>query len=215
MNVKLIAKTQGVGDLSGKSLGEILAYIARVSSPENQHNHLTSPKLLNYCIRNGHWSVFEACYLTFEITTSRAIAAQILRHRSATFQEFSQRYSEVSSYEEFEARRQDTKNRQNSISDMSEEDQAWFKQAQKDNWEYSQSLYREGLQRDIAKECVRALCPSQTTTTMYMTNNIRGWISYLNTRCSESTQREHRDIAEGIKHLFIQEIPEIKEACGW
>ena len=211
MKVKLIAKTQGLGELEGKSIGEIMAYAARVSNPNNQNNHSTSGKLLTYCLKHGHVSVFETASLTFEITTSRAIAAQILRHRSFTFQEFSQRYSEVDECEIYEARSQDLKNRQNSIDDMSEEIKGWFIGAQEHIKELGFYMYKEALHRGIAKEQARFLLPLSTQTTLYMTGSIRSWIHYLDRRCGSDVQKEHRDIALDIKKIVIEVVPELED----
>lgn len=190
-----------------------IAYCARVSSP-NQDNP-EYEKLLSYCIRNRHWSIFEQATLNIEITTSRAIAQQILRHRSFHFQEFSQRYSEVQSYELYDARRQDLKNRQNSIDDMSSEDMSWFYNAQADHWKNSEELYKEALKRNIAKEQARFLLPLNTTTKMYMHGTIRDWIHYCQVRCDPSTQKEHRDIAEACKKILIEHYPTVGKAMGW
>lgn len=191
-----------------------MAYVARVSNPENQENP-NYAKLLAYCIKHQHWSVFEGASLTVEIKTSRAIAAQILRHRSATFQEFSQRYASPTNIIVYEARRQDTKNRQNSIDDLSEDDKIWFKNAQEDLAKQSFSLYEQAVKRGIAKECARFLLPLSTETTLYMTNNCRNWIHYLQLRTMQGTQKEHREIAEAIKAVFIAEWPTVAEALGW
>ncbi len=211
MNVKLVAKTQGVGELEGKSVGEIMAYAARVSNPSNQNNHLTSGKLLAYCLKNGHVSVFETASLTMEITTSRAIAAQILRHRSFTFQEFSQRYSMASDYEEYEARSQDSKNRQNSIDDMSVEDKWWFVDTQREVWDSCNEAYQKALEKGIAKEQARFLLPLSTQTRLYMTGSIRSWIHYCEQRCKHGVQKEHKDIALLCKEILLAEVPELTE----
>jgi thymidylate synthase (FAD) len=193
---------------------ETMAYCARVSNPSNQNNPDFS-KLLAYCIKHGHWSVFEQANMVVEITTSRAIAAQILRHRSFTLQEFSQRYSEVSSYIEYEARRQDVKNRQNSIDDLSEETKAWFKDAQKEIWDLAYSKYEQAREKGVAKECARFLLPLGTETKLYMNGTVRSYIHYLQLRTHESTQLEHRIIAEGIKKIFVDNLPTVSKALGW
>jgi thymidylate synthase (FAD) len=194
---------------------ELMAYVARVSNPSNQMNNETSSKLLGYCAKNQHWSVFEHVMFTVEIKTSRAIAAQILRHRSAVFQEFSQRYAEAMDNEFYPARRQDLKNRQNSIDDMVDEDKVWFEEAQRSNWENSIGLYKEALKKGIAKEQARFLLPLSTQTTIYMTNNVRNWIHYIDLRTKNGTQLEHKEIAEEIKNIFKKEFPAISEAKGW
>lgn len=212
MNVKLIAKTEGVGELAGLSVGEILAYVARVSNPSNQQNHETSAKLLGYCLRNQHWSVFESASLTLEIITSRALAQQILRHRSFTFQEFSQRYSEATEFELYAARRQDTKNRQNSLDDMSENLKSWFVRLQEKIQADCLEAYQDCLEKGIAKEQARMLLPLATQTRIYMTGNIRSWLTYCQLRCSPATQLEHREIAIACRDLLLAECPELEAA---
>jgi len=209
--VKLIAKTEGVGDLKGLSVGEILAYVARVSNPSNQMNHETSAKLLLFCLKNQHWSVFESASLTMEIVTSRAIAQQILRHRSFVFAEFSQRYSEAMSVEMYPARRQDTKNRQASVDDMSEEDKDWFLFVQEETWFAAKQSYDEAIRRGIAKEQARFLLPLATQTKLYMTGNVRSWLTYCKLRGGNGTQLEHREIALGCRDVLLQECPELSE----
>lgn len=216
MKVRLISITKPVAEeIVNYTPEELSAYVARVSNPSNQMNNETAPKLLGYCIKNNHWSVFEHVSFTVEIKTSRAIAAQILRHRSAVFQEFSQRYAEVMDNEFYPARRQDSKNRQNSIDDMNEEDKQWFSDAQDYVWNESTSLYKEALKKGIAKEQARFLLPLSTQTTLYMTNNVRNWLHYIDLRCSNGTQLEHKEIADEIKAIFIKEFPAISEAKGW
>ena len=153
--------------------------------------------------------------MTVEIETSRAISAQILRHRSFCFQEFSQRYAEVQEFENYEARRQDIKNRQNSIDDMTEFEKQWFNIAQGKIQKEAMELYNMALSKGIAKEQARMLLPMSTQTKLYMTGNIRSWIHYLEVRCDPSTQKEHRDVANKIKEIFIKELPIISEAMGW
>lgn len=190
-----------------------ILYCARVSNPKNQDSENT--KLLDYCIKHAHWSVFEMADMLVEIETSRAIATQILRHRSFVFQEFSQRYAEVQTMEFYEARRQDTKNRQNSVDDMSDEDKEWFKNSQESVYVNSFSLYQEALERGIAKEQARFLLPLATTTKLYMKGNLRSWITYLDLRCGNGTQLEHQEIASSIKKIFCEQFPIIAEAKGW
>lgn len=215
MKVKIISKTVGVGELFGKGPQEIISYAARVSNPNNQMNFLTAPKLLKYCLNHGHVSIFEQASFTFEIQTTRAIAAQILIHKSFCFQEFSQRYAASDTYEEYEARSQDQKNRQNSVDNLSESDKMWWKEAQKEVWDKASGLYNEALSKGIAKECARSVLPLNTQTTLYMTGNVRSWIHYLSVRCDESTQKEHRDIANSIKAHLKAELPDIAEALEW
>ena len=192
---------------------ELVAYCARVSS-SNQFNP-NIEKLLEYCIDHGHWSVFETPYITLEINTSRAISAQILRHRSFTFQEFSQRYAEVADFETYPARRQDSKNRQNSIDDMKLEDKTWFLDAQDSSQVFSAALYHDALDRGIAKEQARFLLPLSSKTKLYMTGNVRSWIHYLDLRCHIDTQKEHRDIALAIREILKKELPIISKAVAW
>lgn len=213
--VKLIACTQARGEIENLTPEELTAFVARVSNPSNQMNNETADKLLGYCAKNNHWSVFEHVVFTLEITTSRAIAAQILRHRSAVFQEFSQRYAEAMDNEIYPARRQDVKNRQNSIDDMSDEDKKWFQFAQEQVWSNSVGMYREALSRGIAKEQARFLLPLSTQTKIYMTNNIRNWIHYIQLRSTVSTQLEHREIALEVREIFIKEFPAISKSLGW
>lgn len=196
---------------------KIIAYCARVSNPANQDNPEVA-KLLAYCIKHGHWSVFEMANLCVEVTTSRAVAAQILRHKSFCFQEFSQRYAEVEQpleYVTYPARRQDVKNRQNSLDDMSDDDRIWFKNAQEDLSELSYRLYNLALKKGIAKEQARFLLPLSTQTKLYMNGSVRSWIHYLQLRTDKATQLEHRQIAEEIKVIFCEQFPTIAKALDW
>jgi len=192
-----------------------IAFTARVSNPANQMNEETEPKLLAYLIKHKHWSPFEMSSMTLEIKTSRGIAAQILRHRSFSFQEFSQRYAKAQECVYYEARRQDTKNKQNSIDDMSIEDREWFKRAQELHWQESLNLYCTALEKGIAKEQARFLLPLGTETTLYMSGTVRSWIHYLQVRCDASVQKEHRDIANAAKEIFIQLFPNTANALEW
>jgi len=211
VKVRLIARTEGVGDLKGKTVGELLAYVARVSNPSNQMNDETAARLLTYCLKNQHWSVFESASLTMEIVTSRALAQQILRHRSFTFQEFSQRYAEAVEFEVYEARRQDTKNRQNSIDDLSDETKEWFLTLQHQTNRDSMDCYQRAIKSGIAKEQARFLLPLSTQTTLYMTGNIRSWITYCDVRTKPGVQLEHKEIALGCLNLLLQEVPEVSD----
>lgn len=190
-----------------------IAYCARVSSP-NQENPEHS-KLLEYCIKNKHWSIFEMGTLCLEIKTSRAIAQQILRHRSFHFQEFSQRYAEVQDFEFYSPRRQDVKNRQNSIDDFPEEIENWFLDAQSQIIVLASDLYHEAMSKQIAKESARFLLPLNTQTKLYMHGTIRDWIHYLSVRTDNSTQLEHREIALECKKIFIEQLPIISKALEW
>ena len=194
-----------------------MAYIARVSNPKNQDNN-DFTKLIGYCIKNEHWSVFEQAYMTLQIETTRGIAAQILRHRSFTFQEFSQRYADSRQLGEIpipELRRQDDKNRQNSISDLSEELVNQFNQKIKDQFNLSKKLYEEMLEAGIAKECARFVLPLATPTRIYMTGSCRSWIHYINLRTGHGTQKEHMDIAKECKNIFSKEYPVVSSALNW
>lgn len=213
--VRLVAHTTGYGPLEGRTPEEIITYCARVSSPKNQENFDTAARILRYCIKQGHWSIFESCSLTFEITCPMAIATQILRHRSGTFQQFSGRYAQMTTYTPVEARRQDMKNRQNSIDDMSEEDRAWFLESQEKLWAEAKGSYDEAIERGIAKESARFLLPMNTTTTLYFTNNVRNFIHYVDLRTANGTQREHMEVAEKIKAEMIRLMPNVAKALGW
>lgn len=213
MKVKLISVTKPIDpELSHFTSEDLIAHAARVSNPSNQLNTETAPKLLRYLIKHSHWSPFELVSCTVEIVTSRAIAAQILRHRSFTFQEFSQRYSVANEFEMYPARRQDLKNKQNSIDDMSDEDKRWFEVAQKDVIGIAKLRYDQALARGIAKEQARVLLPLSTQTTMYMSGTLRSWLHYLNLRCHKDTQLEHREIAEAIKATLKVQFPNVFEA---
>lgn len=190
-----------------------IMYCARVSSP-NQDS--TNTGLLKFCVKNKHWSIFQMANMNVEVETSRAISAQILRHASIGFQEFSQRYAKVLEFQFYEARSQDTKDRQNSIDDMSEEDKDWFMKAQEYVCKVSTGYYNESLSRGIAKEQARFLLPMSAKTKMYMNGTIRSWIHYLNLRCGNGTQKEHMDIAIAIRDtIFKPAMPVIAEALEW
>jgi len=195
-----------------------MAYIARVSNPSNQDNEKYAG-LLRYCIQHNHWSVFEQSTMTLEIETSRAIAAQILRHRSFTFQEFSQRYADSSLLSKEiplpELRRQDTKNRQNSIDDLDPFEVQILEKQMQTLFESSMSLYQQMLERGVAKECARMVLPLCTPTRIYMTGSCRSWIHYINLRSANGTQKEHMDIAENCKKIFVEQFPTVSEALEW
>lgn len=216
--VKLISKSvvcdpDLLSSLKDSGSEAIMMYCARVSNPANQTSDNTG--LIKYCAKAGHWSIFEMSNFVFEIVTSRAITAQILRHRSFSFQEFSQRYSEATSFETYPARRQDFKNRQNSIADMSTEDLEWFEKAQADIQDAAAYLYEQALARGIAKEQSRMLLPMSTTSKIYMNGSLRSYIHYINVRTDPSTQLEHREIAEAIKVALAKEVPNVAQALGW
>jgi len=206
MKVTLVSKTASV--IEGiDTLGELIAYTARVSNPTNQMNTKTAPKLLQYLMKHGHWSPFEMCNMCVEINTTRDISRQILRHRSFSFQEFSQRYSAVDNdlcYRE--ARLQDPDNRQNSIEILDQKLHDEWHEIQADVWEEAQRAYRWGLARGLAKEQIRAVLPEgNTATTLYMNGTIRSWLHYVDVRGGEDTQKEHREIALAVRSLLEKE----------
>ena len=194
-----------------------IGYIARVSNPANQDNPKVAG-LLKYCIKHGHWSVFEQATMTLEIQTTRGLAAQILRHRSFCFQEFSQRYADSSALGDIrlpELRRQDTKNRQNSIDDIDPFLKQKYEILMQQHFEQGMRLYQQMLEDDIAKECARFVLPLAVGTKLYMTGNLRSWIHYINLRTANGTQKEHMDIAELCKQHFVCQFPIVSEALGW
>jgi len=192
-----------------------IVYMARVSS--NDQNNPDIIGLLNYCIKHGHWSIFEMENMTVEITTSRAISAQILRHRSFSFQEFSQRYQKLDGKQNiiYNARRQDSKNRQNSIDDLPADIQIEWLKKQEEVWDNAYANYEWALENGIAKECARMVLPMSSKTKIYMNGTIRSWIHYIQLRTANGTQEEHRKIAEEIKQIFILHLPNISTALGW
>ena len=195
-----------------------MAYCARVSNPSNQENDNFSG-LLKYCIKHQHWSIFEQAFLTVEINTTRGIAAQILRHRSFTYQEFSQRYADTNLLNDIiplpELRRQDDKNRQNSIDDLPEYLKLTLLEDIRMHFEQSQRLYNRLLEKGVAKECARFVLPLATPTRLYMTGSVRSWIHYINLRSAHGTQKEHMEIAEAVRCIFTCEFPAVSEALGW
>ena len=197
---------------------QTMAYIARVSNPANQDNDKFAG-LLRYCIKHNHWSVFEQSTMTLEIQTTRAIAAQILRHRSFTYQEFSQRYADSSLLGDViplpELRRQDDKNRQNSIDDLDPFEVQKMEMQMKTLFDSSMALYQQMLGRGVAKECARMVLPLCTPTRIYMTGSCRSWIHYITLRSANGTQKEHMDIAEACKKVFIEQFPSVSEALEW
>ena len=195
-----------------------IAYVARVSNPQNQENDKFAG-LLKYCIKHGHWSVFEQAFMTLEINTTRGLAAQILRPRSFTYQEFSQRYQDVSHIREDiplpELRSQDEKNRQNSIDDVEPVVVEKFNRKMRKHFDASIDLYKEMLHDGIAKECARFVLPLATHTRLYMTGSVRSWIHYIELRSAHGTQKEHMDLVENVRKVFIQQFPTVSEALGW
>jgi thymidylate synthase (FAD) len=209
MTVELISITPD----AEKTMG----YIARVSNPDNQDNEKYSG-LLKYCIKHNHWSVFEQSSMTLQIDTTRAIAAQILRHRSFTFQEFSQRYADSTKLGEIPVpkyRRQDTKNRQNSIDDLDDFVVQNLELQTKTLFDSCIALYESMLKQGIAKECARMVLPLATPTKIYMTGSCRSWVHYINLRSSHGTQKEHMDIANACKKVFVEQFPSVSEALEW
>jgi thymidylate synthase (FAD) len=218
-NVCLISLSQGAGKLEGKSAQEVITYTARVSNPENQEKFDTAAGLLRYCIRKNHWSIFEQADMTLEINTNRGIAAQVLRHRSFTFQEFSQRYADTnlltSDIPIPELRRQDTTNRQNSINDLDEEKLFVMNKMTQDLFRDAQDVYDFLLTQNVAKECARFVLPLATPTRIYMKGSARSWIHYIELRSSNGTQKEHMDIANNCKDIFKTCFPDVAEALEW
>ena len=194
-----------------------MAYIARVSNPSNQDNEKFAG-LLKYCIKHNHWSVFEQSSLTLEIETTRAIAAQILRHRSFTFQEFSQRYAASTALGKIdlpELRRQDTKNRQNSTDDLNPKMVDTLNKQMETLFSSATALYNQMLEDGVAKECARMVLPLCTPTRIYMTGSCRSWIHYINLRSAHGTQKEHMEIAEACRKVFTEQFPAVSEALEW
>jgi len=195
-----------------------MGYVARVSNPNNQENPKVAG-LLKYCIKHQHWSVFEQAHMTLEIETTRGIAAQVLRHRSFTFQEFSQRYADSSmlatTIPMFDLRRQDDKNRQNSIDDVDDFTKQELEIAVKRYFTESMDLYQQMLRVGIAKECARFVLPLATPTKIYMTGSVRSWIHYIDLRSAHGTQKEHMDIANDAKRVFCEQFPICAEALEW
>ena len=209
-NVKLVSVTPDAEKL--------MAYVARVSNPKNQDNDKFAG-LLKYCIQHGHWSVFEQAFMTVEINTTRGLAAQILRHRSFTYQEFSQRYADSSMLAKEiplpALRRQDTKNRQNSIDDIDPLMQQDFEIKMQRHFVDGMKLYKEMLDAGIAKECARFVLPLATPTRLYMTGSVRSWVHYIDLRSAHGTQKEHMDVAEETRSIFIEQFPTVAEALEW
>lgn len=208
-NVKLISLTPDAE--------KTIAYCARVSNPNNQNNDNIA-KLLKYCIDHKHWSIFEMSHLTLEINTTRGLAAQILRHKSFSFQEFSQRYADTTSLAEnipiFELRRQDNKNRQNSINDISDETRSKWNVKIREHFAKAKGLYDGMISDGIAKECARFVLPLATPTRLYMSGSLRSWITYIALREKNGTQKEHMIIAKECKKIFSEQFPIISEALG-
>jgi len=195
-----------------------MGYVARVSNPKNQANPNVAG-LLKYCIKHGHWSVFEQAHMTLEIDTTRGLAAQILRHRSFTYQEFSQRYADSSLLSDTiplpELRKQDLKNRQNSTDDMDDRKVKWYNYRMQKHFKEGMKLYQNMLKDGVAKECARFVLPLATPTRLFMTGSVRSWIHYIELRSGHGTQKEHMDIANACKDVFRAQFPIVSEALGW
>ena len=210
MNVKFVSITPDAE--------KMMAYIARVSNPSNQQNEKYAG-LLQYCIKHNHWSVFEQSSMTLEIETTRGLAAQILRHRSFTFQEFSQRYADTKLLDTQipvpDLRSQDLKNRQNSNDDIPQEKKEEYQALIARHFEDSMNLYNSLLSEGVAKECARFVLPLATPTRLYMTGSCRSWIHYINLRSAHGTQKEHMDVVEKARSIFVEQFPSVSEALGW
>ena len=210
MNVKFVSITPDAE--------KTMAYIARVSNPSNQENEKYSG-LLKYCIKHNHWSVFEQSSMTLEIETTRGLAAQILRHRSFTYQEFSQRYADTKLLDDNiplpKLRKQDLKNRQNSIDDLDEFLVQDFELEMAKLFESSMNLYNRMLEQGVAKECARFVLPLAIPTRLYMTGSCRSWIHYINLRSAHGTQKEHMDVVAKARSIFTEQFPSVSEALGW
>ena len=210
MNVKLVTVTPDAENTMG--------YVARVSNPKNQDNPKVAG-LLGYCIKHGHWSVFEQAHMTLEIETTRGLAAQILRHRSFTYQEFSQRYADSSLLGDTiplpELRRQDTKNRQNSTDDMDDRKVKWYNYRMQKHFKEGMKLYQNMLKDGVAKESARFVLPLATPPRLYKTGSVRSWVHYIELRSGHGTQKEHMDIANACKDIFKEQFPIVSEALEW
>jgi len=209
MSVKLVSITPDAE--------KTMAHVARVSNPSNQDNENYSG-LLRYCIKHQHWSVFEQSFMTLEIETTRAIAAQILRHRSFTFQEFSQRYAQSNALGQIELpdlRKQDLKNRQNSTDDLDPFVRQKLEAQMITLFSSAQSLYNQMIEEGVAKECARMVLPLCTPTKIYMSGSCRSWVHYINLRSAHGTQKEHMDIAESCRKVFVEQFPTVSEALDW
>ena len=195
-----------------------MAYIARVSNPKNQDNEKFAG-LLRYCIQHGHWSVFEQAHMTVEINTTRGLAAQILRHRSFTYQEFSQRYADSSLLGDEiplpALRSQDLKNRQNSVDDVDPSLIEKYNELMGNHFKEGMKLYQQMLDDGIAKECARFVLPLATPTRLYMTGSVRSWVHYITLRSAHGTQKEHMDLVENVRSIFKEQFPTVSEALGW
>lgn len=213
MKVKLISLTKSTIEEKELTAEELIVYTARVSNPSNQLNTATADKLISYMVRNKHWSPFEMCDMCVEITTSRAIAQQILRHRSFSFQEFSQRYAEATEFEPIQLRKAGATNRQSSL-EVFDPSEGNIKASQliEQHVQVSNDLYNALLGAGVAKECARFVLPLNTQTKLYMKGSVRSWVHYLQVRLDEHTQLEHREVAEAIRPIFQKNFPNISKA---
>ena len=195
-----------------------MAYVARVSNPHNQDSDQFAG-LLKYCIKHGHWSGFEQAFMTVEINTTRGLAAQILRHRSFTFQEFSQRYADTNLLDSMipvpDLRSQDSKNRQNSNDDIPQEKKEEYQALIARHFSEAMDLYNALLQEGVAKECARFVLPLATPTRIYMTGSVRSWVHYIDLRSAHGTQKEHMDVVKEIRSIFTEQFPTVSEALDW
>ncbi len=218
-DVKLISTTSGAGELEGKGPQDVISYVARVSNPHNQENYRTAAGLLKYCIIHNHWSIFETASMTLEINTNRGIAAQILRHRSFCFQEFSQRYADTKLLDQTiplpDLRKQDVKNRQNSTNDLPPGMVSEYQKKIEKHFAEGMVLYNNLLDNGVAKECARFVLPLSTPTRIYMTGSCRSWVHYINLRSANGTQQEHMDIANQCKDVFVEVFPDVATALEW
>ena len=213
MSVSLVGMTQPSAATGCHTANELIAYTARVSNPDNQNNTKTASKLLGYLIKHEHWSPFEMVSVTLEITTTRDISRQIIRHRSFSFQEFSQRYAKSTNFETRECRLQDQTNRQNSVETEDRELAEWWRMAQKELIQKSKLVYQTALDHGIAKEQARAVLPEgNTETTLYMSGTLRSWIHYCKLRRSNGTQKEHSEIADKCWDILSQYFPDVAKA---
>jgi thymidylate synthase (FAD) len=217
--VKLVSCTQGAGELEGQKPQDVISYVARVSNPHNQENYRTAAGLLKYCIIHNHWSIFETASMTLELNTNRGIAAQVLRHRSFCFQEFSQRYADTKLLDQSipipDLRKQDEKNRQNSTNNLPPGMVSDYQKKIEKHFEDGMDLYNNLLDNGVAKECARFVLPLSTRTRIYMTGSCRSWIHYINLRTSNGTQKEHMELAEQCREVFRSIFPDVAEALDW
>lgn len=218
--VKVVLETTAVDpDFPGKTIEDYLAYVARVSNPANQELNANPHRLIKHCLEEKHWSVFETAYITLQLDTNLGVAPQLLRHRSFTFQQFSQRYAKPDALkvdcEIPQARRQDTKNRQSTHDDLPDQLKAEWERRAGEVAALAKSTYDWAVGQGIGKECARFVLPTMTPTRLYMTGNVRSWIHYVQTRCAPDVQLEHRRLAEEIRSVLAGRLPIIASVLGW